>query len=333
LIHFYKRWKMSKHISKKNLYYTLAIIIGLFFISHILGIFSTNKSIQVNDVENLEMSGEKRFFEGDEHVKLYVTSRPSVPLKIVTKITEYLKENRPEPFGLAVDVACGSGQSTLVLAEGGQFDKVVGVDVSPGQIREANERPDKPENVQFMESPAEKLPFEDKSVDVIYVNMAIHWFNREAFFPEVRRVLKEGGVLAISMFTNAGEESPLDLEDDQKKRFDDAQSNFTKEVLPFFDKGISLYMEEYKPIHPLPGFTNSLYITGPDLTFQRKVTSKLQYLNLLTTSGYQLMKKANPTLADKIADDLRKEMEASVGDMEKEINFEHSMILLLGTNP
>ena len=40
--------------------------------------------------------------------------------------------------------------------------------------------------------------------------------------------MKEGGVLAISMFTNAGEESPLDLEDDQKKRFDDAQSNFTK---------------------------------------------------------------------------------------------------------
>ncbi len=32
------------------------------------------------------------------------------------------------------------------------------------------------------------------------------------------------------MFTNAGEESPLDLEDDQKKRFDDAQSNFTKVI-------------------------------------------------------------------------------------------------------
>ncbi len=31
---------------------------------------------------DLKMSGEKRFFEGDEHVKLYVTSRPSVPLKI-----------------------------------------------------------------------------------------------------------------------------------------------------------------------------------------------------------------------------------------------------------
>ena len=32
------------------------------------------------------------------------------------------------------------------------------------------------------------------------------------------------------MFTNAGEESPLDLDDDLKKRFDEAQSNFTKVI-------------------------------------------------------------------------------------------------------
>jgi len=278
------------------------------------------------------MSGEKRFFEGDEHVKLYVDSRPSVPTKLVTKITEYLKQNRPGPFGLAVDVACGSGQSTLVLAEEGSFEKIVGIDVSPGQIREANQRSDKPENVEFKESPAEVMPFEDASVDVVYVNMAIHWFNRDLFFTEVQRVLKSGGVLAISMFTNTGRESPLGLEPDAKQRFDAAQEAFNKEILPYFDKKIGLYMDDYKPIHPLPGFKRPQYISGPELTFQRKASSTLQFKNMLTTSAYQLMKKSNPDLAEKIAEEMKKEFEACVGDLDKELSFEHSMILLLGTN-
>jgi len=279
-----------------------------------------------------KMSGGARFFEGDEHVKLYVEARPSVPAKLVKTITEYLKQNRPGPYGLAVDVACGSGQSTLVLAEDGSFEKVVGVDVSPGQIREANLRSDKPENVEFKESAAEVLPFEDNSVEVVYVNMAIHWFNRDLFFTEVKRILKPGGVLAISMFTNAGAESPVDVEPAVRQRFDAAQEAFNKEVRPYFDAKIDLYMENYKPIHPLPGFQNPQYLSGSDLTFQRKSTSKLQHMNLLTTSGYQLMKKSNPALAQKIDDNLKKEFEACVGDLDKVLSFEHSMILLLGSN-
>jgi len=38
---------------------------------------------------------------------------------------------------------------------------------------------------------------EDGSVDVLTCAMAMHWFNEETFYPQVKRVLKPGGVLAV----------------------------------------------------------------------------------------------------------------------------------------
>lgn len=41
----------------------------------------------------------------------------------------------PGPFGLAVDVGCGSGQGTVLLAP--YFTQVLGLDVSPAQLEMA----------------------------------------------------------------------------------------------------------------------------------------------------------------------------------------------------
>jgi len=46
-------------------------------------------------------------------------------------------------------------------------------------------------------SPAENIPAADASADLILVVEALHWFNLEAFFAEVGRVLRPGGVLAV----------------------------------------------------------------------------------------------------------------------------------------
>ena len=51
-----------------------------------------------------------------------------------------------EPYHLAVDVGCGSGQSTRPLAP--YFKKVIGVDVSEAQIAKAR-CADNPPNVEF----------------------------------------------------------------------------------------------------------------------------------------------------------------------------------------
>lgn len=46
------------------------------------------------------------------------------------------------PFELAVDVGCGSGQGTVLLAK--HFASVVGTDVSPAQLELALQHADEP---------------------------------------------------------------------------------------------------------------------------------------------------------------------------------------------
>ena len=44
---------------------------------------------------------------------------------------------------------------------------------------------------------AEEIPANDRSVDVVVVAQAFHWFDHEAALPEIARVLKPGGHVAL----------------------------------------------------------------------------------------------------------------------------------------
>jgi SAM-dependent methyltransferase len=51
--------------------------------------------------------------------------------------------------------------------------------------------------VQYLIATAESSGLRDASVDLCTVAQALHWFNLERFYAEVRRVLVPGGVLAV----------------------------------------------------------------------------------------------------------------------------------------
>ncbi|XP_020365759.1 putative methyltransferase DDB_G0268948 [Rhincodon typus] len=134
------------------------------------------------------------FFEDQGHAALYQKYRLPSPNEIHTLILNYLWTKKGKPFALAVDVGCGSGQSTRGLAS--HFEKVVGIDVSEAQIEEAK-RMDGPDNVCYRQGVAEELEFKDGSVDLVTVGAAAHWFDMEKFMKEVDRVLKPKGCLAL----------------------------------------------------------------------------------------------------------------------------------------
>lgn len=108
---------------------------------------------------------------------------------------------------LAVDVGCGNGQLTSLLAE--HFARVTGLDPSADQIAHATAHP----HITYACASAEKLPVADRSVDLITAAQAAHWFDLPRFYEEVRRIGVPGGIVALVSY------GVLRLDEDLDDRF------------------------------------------------------------------------------------------------------------------
>lgn len=138
----------------------------------------------------------KRFFETAKHTSLYAKFRFPVSSEIISPIISRLSESLDPPHEVVVDVGCGTGQTVHELSK--HFKKYIGVDVSEGQVAQANASPNKPSNAEYHAMPCEHLPFiQDNSVDVISASQSYHWFDHSKFCKEARRILKPGGMLAV----------------------------------------------------------------------------------------------------------------------------------------
>lgn len=64
--------------------------------------------------------------------------------------------------------------------------------MSGKQIENAREK----NNIRYEVFSAEKTTIKDNSIDLVTIAQALHWFNFDEFYKEVRRVLRKGGVIA-----------------------------------------------------------------------------------------------------------------------------------------
>lgn len=115
----------------------------------------------------------------------YAQYRPSYPAEIYT----YLASLAPGR-SLAWDCGTGNGQAALGLAD--HFAQVHATDASAEQIKLAQPH----ERVNYRVEPAEHVSLRDSSADLVTVAVAIHWFNFDEFYREVKRVLRPEGILA-----------------------------------------------------------------------------------------------------------------------------------------
>jgi SAM-dependent methyltransferase len=95
---------------------------------------------------------------------------------------------------LAWDCATGSGQAAVEVAE--VFERVIATDASEKQITNAERH----QGVEYRVATAERSGLESSSVDLITVAQALHWFDLDKFYLEVRRVAKPRGVIAATAY-------------------------------------------------------------------------------------------------------------------------------------
>jgi ubiquinone/menaquinone biosynthesis C-methylase UbiE len=102
-----------------------------------------------------------------------------------------------------LDAGCGFGGTLASLNENFSPIDLTGLNIDPRQIARAKTKLQlRPGNrLSFVEGNACAMPFPDQSFDVVLaVECIFHFSDRKKFFAEVRRVLKPGGILAISDF-------------------------------------------------------------------------------------------------------------------------------------
>ena len=99
---------------------------------------------------------------------------------------------------VAADIGCGDGRYSIKLVEKLRNRlSLTCVDVNYEMLQQISKMTSNFQNLQTKQAFAEKLPFEDNSLDCIFSFNAIHHFKINEFAKECNRVLKNNGLLFI----------------------------------------------------------------------------------------------------------------------------------------
>lgn len=123
----------------------------------------------------------------------YARFRPTYPPSLFELVARFAPA-----LDCVWDCATGTGQAAVGLSR--HFRNVIATDASREQIAHATPVA----NVRYFVAPAEATTIEAQSVDAVTVAQALQWFDRARFYAEVRRVSKQGAILAAWSYTGLG---------------------------------------------------------------------------------------------------------------------------------
>lgn len=107
----------------------------------------------------------------------YARVRPRYHAEFARRLSSFAGVDR---FAKILDVGCGTGHSSIALAE--IAEQVIAIDPSPSMLGEALPK----SNVGYKVGSAEHLQFAAGEFDLIAAGSSLHWFDQERFTPNAK---------------------------------------------------------------------------------------------------------------------------------------------------
>lgn len=232
----------------------------------------------------------------------YARFRPDYPNELFAFIS-----NESPNREIAWDCGTGNGQAAVALAE--SFRRVYATDPSSLQIESALSK----QGVEYSVAPAEDSGLPDASVDCVTVAQAIHWFDFDAFYAEVRRVSRPGALLAAWGYGLNTVIPPVDQ----------VFQRFYEDIVGSYWPPERKYIEE--------GYRNIDFpfaaVAAPDFVLEKR-WNLFEFAGYLSTwsavSRYRLERKTDPL------DEIESELTAAWGDPETRHSVQWPLHLLAG---
>jgi len=157
-----------------------------------------------NSYDEWTEDGILEFYWG-EHIHLGHYGSPPQRKNFLTAKSDFVHEmvkwgglDKLLPHTTVLDVGCGIGGSSRILAKDYQFS-VTGITISPQQVQRAQELTPPEVDAKFAVDDALNLSFPDASFDVVWsIEAGPHMPDKALFAKELMRVLKPGGILVVA---------------------------------------------------------------------------------------------------------------------------------------
>ncbi|KAK9054168.1 hypothetical protein SSX86_025245 [Deinandra increscens subsp. villosa] len=214
-----------------------------------------------------------------KQAKQYSLTRPGYPQQLF----DFIASKTPV-HDVVWDVGTGSGQAAASLAS--IYKSVIGTDTSKKQLEFAPDLPNiryELTSANISRSEMEEKIGTESSIDLVTVAQALHWFDHDTFYNQVKWILKKpSGVIAAWCYTTPK------IDD----RFDPVFRKFYSESKPYWDLVRGLVDERYTsvkfPFDPVDGCDH----TGPFEFESEKLMDLGEFLTYIRSwSAYQTAKE------------------------------------------
>ena len=226
---------------------------------------------------------------------IYNKSRPSYPNELINHISQ-LGINANSTIA---DIGSGTGKfSELLLSLNA---KTYCVEPNEDMRLLAEKSLNKHPNFISINGSADNTTLDNKSIDLITVAQAFHWFDKEAFYIECKRILKNNGIVYLIWNTNIMTEPIIkEIEEVNNKYcpsyvgFNGGIFNNESKIYSFFNNQLELATFPNNQIYNKANFINRLLsssyaLTTNDNNYQDYITALNDIFNKHSENDYIIM--------------------------------------------